>query len=130
MDNKEMIDRLAFLRDAKKDLEDEIGIIEMNLTRELESLGASRLPHPDYKVTYPVVKTICDTSGLLPLLETDIADELVDAGAIIPKHEETVTVEAKVQWAKLKPFKSLGGDIEKRIDEHTTQVRKIKIEDK
>tara|TARA_Y100000310_G_scaffold262751_1_gene272528 strand:+ start:334 stop:810 length:477 start_codon:yes stop_codon:yes gene_type:complete len=91
------------------------GIIEMEIRRRMDADGATVVYDPTHDVE---MKGGYDDTRLHPLLESEHVtyEELVEAGAFIPKHEKTTLIPDRWNATKLKPFGKRHREIQAIID--------------
>ena len=63
--------------------------LKAEIIQEMQMQGSSRHSHPDFEVKLTSGTITPNMDHILPLLESDIADDLIDSGAYIPAHTET-----------------------------------------
>lgn len=89
--------------------------IEMELTRQMETDGATMLPHSSYKVE--LKETLAyDPSKLAALRELIDPAELETSGAYIPAHPETKDIPEAWNMTKVKPFAKYGDNVRNVIN--------------
>ena len=130
MDSEHLIAELVRLNQTIAELTEQQGRIEMELVRIMINAGATSIPHPTHQV---VLKTTLsyDPSRLHALRELIDPQELEDAGAYIPAHQQTVNVPEKWNLTHLKKFQKYGADVRKVIENAAyVQASKLTIKEK
>ena len=128
---QDKITRRENLRETLEDLQYQVDRLDYEILREMDDMGAMKLPHPDFEVTQKVIKTTFDVEGGKSLLEIEqIADELVDSGAYIPEHEETRIIPAKFNMTRLKKIAKYGGKASDIIEENTNRIYGLEVKKK
>ena len=131
MDNQETINKLVTeYVDNLQALElyqDLVRKAEFNISKFMDKIDATVISTDDVQIERKLLSPKADMSILKPLLESAIADELIDKGAFIPQHQKTTTVEDSFNLTKLKPFMKRGGDI-KSIIESGIVYGRVKLE--
>lgn len=110
LDANEELERLSEIR----------GRVEWFLQRRMEDDGATVYETGTHKVELKA-SVRYDQGRLTPILELLAQDELTDARAYEPEHEETHTVPAKWNMTKLKPFARYGKAIADIIEDAKLQ---------
>ena len=113
-DNDSLIASYLQLDAAIRELQEQRGRIEWELTRRMQDDGATAIPHETHTVALESNRVTYDPSRLTALLELVSVAELTDAGAYVPEHQETVA--ARWNATKLKPFKKFGTELAAIID--------------
>ena len=93
---------------ARKMYAESAGRLKAEIIQALHRDGATKFFHPDFEVKLIPGKITPDMNEILPLLESPLADKLIDSGAIIPAHTETKEVPTSVNYQQLNPFRDNG----------------------
>ena len=104
--------------------------LKAEIIQEMQMQGSSRHSHPDFEVKLTPGTITPNMDHILPLLESDIADDLIDSGAYIPAHTETKEVPATVNYSKLNPFKQNGTEYADAIEKSKMRVPGLSVKPK
>jgi len=104
--------------------------LKAEIIQEMQMKGSSRHSHPDFEVKLTSGTITPNMDYILPLLESPIADELIDSGAYIPAHTETKEVPATVKYDKLNRFKQNGEDYADAIEKSKMRVFGLSVKPK
>jgi len=104
--------------------------LKAEIIQEMQMQGSSRHSHPDFEVKLTSGTITPNMDHILPLLESDIADDLIDSGAYIPAHTETKEVPATVNYSKLNPFKQNHEDYADAIEKSKMRVPGLSVKPK
>ena len=113
-DNDSLIASYIQLDAAIRELQEQRGRIEWELTRRMQDDGATAIPYETHTVALESNRVTYDPSRLTALLELVSVAELTDAGAYVPEHQETVS--ARWNATKTKPFRKYGTEHAQIID--------------
>jgi hypothetical protein len=113
-DNDSLIANYIQLDAAIRELQEQRGRIEWELTRRMQGDGATAIPHETHEVALTATKVTYEPAFLTPLLELVSVENLIYEKAYSPEHQETVP--AKWNATKLKPFRKYGADVAAIID--------------
>ena len=104
--------------------------LKAEIIQEMQMKGSSRHSHPDFEVKLTSGTITPNMDYILPLLESPIADELIDSGAYIPAHTETKEVPATVKYSKLNTFKQNGTEYADAIEKSKMRVPGLSVKPK
>ena len=104
--------------------------LKAEIIQEMQMKGSSRHSHPDFEVKLTSGTITPNMDYILPLLESDIADDLIDSGAYIPAHTETKEVPATVKYDKLNRFKQNGTEYADAIEKSKMRVPGLSVKPK
>ena len=104
--------------------------LKAEIIQEMQMQGSSRHSHPDFEVKLTSGTITPNMDYILPLLESDIADDLIDSGAYIPAHTETKEVPATVKYSKLNTFKQNGTEYADAIEKSKMRVPGLSVKPK
>ena len=104
--------------------------LKAEIIQEMQMKGSSRHSHPDFEVKLTSGTITPNMDYILPLLESPIADELIDSGAYIPAHTETKEVPATVKYDKLNRFKQNGTEYADAIEKSKMRVPGLSVKPK
>ena len=104
--------------------------LKAEIIQEMQMQGSSRHSHPDFEVKLTPGTITPNMDYILPLLESPIADELIDSGAYIPAHTETKEVPATVSYSKLNTFKQNGTEYADAIEKSKMRVPGLSVKPK
>ena len=114
MELKELVDEVARAETAKREAIEIYERAAWELTRMMQEEGATEAVSDTHKATLTATNSY-DASRLHAVLEVVPEQDLVDAKAYVPEHEETRTVQAKWNATKLKPFSKRGVAVQEAI---------------
>ena len=115
MELQELVAEVAKAEVAKREAIELYERAAWELTRMMQSEGATEAVSDTHKATLTATNSY-DASRLHAVLEVVPEQDLVDAAAYVPEHEETRTVQAKWNATKLKPFAKRGVAVASCID--------------
>ena len=104
--------------------------LKAEIIQEMQMQGSSRHSHPDFEVKLTSGTITPNMDYILPLLESPIADDLIDSGAYIPAHTETKEVPATVKYSKLNTFKQNHADYADAIEKSKMRVPGLSVKPK
>ena len=104
--------------------------LKAEIIQEMQIQGSSRHSHPDFEVKLTSGTITPNMDHILPLLESPIADDLIDSGAYIPAHTETKEVPATVKYSKLNTFKQNGTEYADAIEKSKMRVPGLSVKPK
>ena len=104
--------------------------LKAEIIQEMQMQGSSRHSHPDFEVKLTSGTITPNMDYILPLLESDIADDLIDSGAYIPAHTETKEVPATAKYSKLNTFKQNGTEYADAIEKSKMRVPGLSVKPK
>ena len=104
--------------------------LKAEIIQEMQMQGSSRHSHPDFEVKLTSGTITPNMDYILPLLESPIADDLIDSGAYIPAHTETKEVPATVKYSKLNTFKQNGTEYADAIEKSKMRVPGLSVKPK
>ena len=104
--------------------------LKAEIIQEMQMQGSSRHSHPDFEVKLTSGTITPNMDYILPLLESPIADDLIDSGAYIPAHTETKEVPATVKYSKLNTFKKNGTEYADAIEKSKMRVPGLSVKPK
>ena len=115
MELQALVDEVAKAEVAKREATEIYERAAWELTRLMQSEGATEAVSDTFKATLTATNSY-DQGKLHGVLELVPEADLVEAGAYVPEHEETRTVQARWNATKLKPFAKRGAAIQEAID--------------
>ncbi len=104
-DTEALVTKLADISEALKNLTEQKGRIEWEITLRMQARGATLLDHPDHHVEL-VSKPEYDRTQLYPIKEF-VPPEVFDKG-YTPEHEEPVTIPEKWDMRQVKTWAKYG----------------------
>jgi hypothetical protein len=115
MELHELVDLVAAAEIEAAAANEKLDRLKWNLKREMEQEGASESVSDTYKATLTASNSY-DAGKLFAVLEVVPEQDLVDARAYTPAHEEKRIVSARWNATKLKPFGKRGAAVQEAID--------------
>jgi len=115
MELHELVDLVAAAEVEAAAANEKLDRLKWNLKREMEQEGASESVSDTHKATLTASNSY-DAGKLFAVLEVVPEQDLVDARAYTPAHEETRIVSARWNATKLKPFGKRGAAVQEAID--------------
>ena len=114
MELQELVAEVAKAEVAKREAIELYERAAWELTRMMQSEGATEAVSDTHKASLTATNSY-DASRLHAVLEVVPEQDLVDAAAYVPEHEETRTVQAKWNATRLKPFAKRGVAVQEAI---------------
>jgi hypothetical protein len=114
MELQELVAEVAKAEVAKREAIELYERAAWELTRMMQEEGATEAVSDTHKATLTATNSY-DASRLHAVLEVVPEQDLVDAAAYVPEHEETRTVQAKWNATRLKPFAKRGVAVQEAI---------------
>ena len=115
---------------ARKMYAESAGRLRAEIIQALHRDGANAFPHPDFEVKLTSGKITPNIDLIRPLLESPLADELIDKGAFIPAHTETRKIPDSVDYTKLNYFKQYGTRYAEIIEQSKIRVPGLSVKPK
>ena len=114
MELQELVAEVAKAEVAKREAIELYERAAWELTRMMQSEDATEAVSDTHKASLTATNSY-DASRLHAVLEVVPEQDLVDAAAYVPEHEETRTVQAKWNATRLKPFAKRGVAVQEAI---------------